>query len=111
MKKLELSDIQQVYGNVNGDANSDGTPKINTIDASMVQRFAVKKINTIGKRIIVTFVIDGEEEEISLSIGKDIDEYHNPKEGYSWSLKQDEYVAVDFTKLTEDTIVYLVPAE
>ena len=109
VKKLDLNEVQKVYGNVNGDTNQDGTLKLNTVDAAMIQRFAVKKIDTLGNRITVTFS-DGEaEERISLVVGSTLSDLFTPGDGYAWSLEEKSLVPVNFSTLTEDTIVYLVP--
>jgi hypothetical protein len=109
VKKLDLNEVQKVYGNVNGDTNQDGTLKLNTVDAAMIQRFAVKKIDNLGNRVTVTF-FDGEaEERISLVVGSTLSDLFTPGDGYAWSLEEKSLVPVNFSTLTEDTIVYLVP--
>ena len=95
-----------VYANVNGDLNTDGSSKVNTIDAAMVQRYAVKKINELGNRITINFV-DGEE-IVSLTLVKGNEINYEPADGYEWSLAADQFVSVDFTTLTSDTTVYMI---
>ena len=108
VKKIDLTETQKVYGNVNGDLNQDGTAKLNTVDAAMIQRFAVKKLDTLGDRITITFVDNEEETCISLVIGRDVNDYFAPGEGYAWSLEKKTLVEVDFSTLTANTVGYLV---
>lgn len=47
VRRLELTEAQRIYANVNGDYNEDGSARINTLDATLIQQYALKKIDTL----------------------------------------------------------------
>lgn len=114
VKMKDLSDLEKIYANAFMDYEEDGTtPKVNSRDAGIIQQKVVKMDVALGNRVNVTFYgPDGNiytQKSIKVNSGwrnipevPDIQGYNDPK----WSLKPDEYVAVDFSKITTDTDVY-----
>lgn len=114
VKLRDISDLSKIYANAYMDFEEDGsTPKVNSRDAGIIQQKVVKMDVALGNRVNVTFY--GPDGSIytqkSVKVNStwnnipdvpDIQGYNDAK----WSLKSDEYVAIDFSKITTDTDVY-----
>lgn len=114
VKMRDLTDLSKTYANAFMDFEEDGvTPKVNSRDAGIIQQKVVKMDVTLGNRVNITFYgPDGSiytQKSIKVNNGwSNIPEVPEIK-GYKdarWSLKPDEYVAVDFSKITTDTEIY-----
>lgn len=119
VKLRDMTDLSKTYANAYMDFEEDGTtPKVNSRDAGIIQQKVVKMDITLGNRANVTFYgPDGSVyAQKSIKVGSAWDNIPDlPSiQGYEdakWSLKPDEYVAVDFSKITTDTDVYYCAAK
>lgn len=119
VKLRDMTDLSKTYANAYMDFEDDGTtPKVNSRDAGIIQQKVVKMDVTLGNRANVTFYgPDGSVyAQKSIKVGSAWDNIPDlpALQGYEdakWSLKPDEYVAVDFSKITTDTDVYYCAAK
>ena len=119
VKLRTMSELSKKFANAYLDFEEDGkTPKINTRDAGIIQQKGVRMKVTLGDRANLTFYDpDGNiYAKKSVKIGSKWDNIPEiPKiigyEDAKWSLKPDEYVAVDFSKITTDTDVFYCAAK
>lgn len=119
VRMIDLTDVSKTYANAFMDFEEDGiTPKVNSRDAGIIQQKVVKMDVTLGNRANVTFY--GPDGSVyvqkSIKVGSAWDNIPEVPaiQGYEdakWSLKPDEYVAVDFSKITTDTDVYYCAAK
>lgn len=117
VKIKELKDLSKKYANAFMDFEEDGiTPKISSKDAGLIlQKVVDKEGIVLGDRVNVTFY-DNEGEVYSKKSVKAESELKNiPEtpdimglENIRWSLDSEEYVEVDFSKITSDIDVYCI---
>ncbi len=108
--KITLTENQKAYANATEDYTEDGGENINVLDMMKIKQFILNKTNTVGERISVDFVGDEQIVEYSMSIVKGTTPEGLPEieEGYVWSLSQESYEEVDFTKFTINTLIYKI---
>ena len=108
--KITLTENQKAYANATEDYTEDGGENINVLDMMKIKQFILNKTNTVGERISVDFVGDEQIVEYSMSIVKGTTPEGLPEieEGYVWSLSQESYEELDFTKFTINTLIYKI---
>ena len=108
VKIIELTDVQKAYANTYVDYDSDGGEKVSSRDAVLIQQSIVKMDVTLGDRVETTFVYDKEEVKRSVHKGEELKSVPTAPEGMAWSENKIDYVAPNFSAITEEKRYYLV---
>ncbi len=117
VKLKELKDLSKKYANAFMDFEEDGiTPKITSRDAGLILQKVVDIDGLVlGNRVNVTFYDNEGEIYAERSVKAESELKNIPEipdiiglENVRWSLSPEEYVEVDFSKITSDTDVYCI---
>ena len=110
LEKVTLDENQKTYANAMEDYTEEGEEDINVLDLMKIKKYILNQTETAGDRITLDFVDEEFEVEYSMSVVKGTPPESLPEleEGFVWSLSQESYKEVDYTKLTGNTLIYKI---